>query len=239
MPSSVLSNASQLPHALTKKTVLATHGRSITVDYVGGATVDIGSARVHDSRIGFVVLRIGDFVSEPALLDPLGKSVLQFLRLLVPDDHVRVLQVRTMSELTTYWAANHTLCSHVVLIAHAGGGTVSFLDNGHVSGADLSAALDAAAPTATEKVWASLACSGRKNFAKAFSESSVCSHFVAPFGVVHGAAASHFCQSFFLTLLLNGSTAVNSFNSAAKIVMGETHFRLWRGGKIKAGKALS
>jgi hypothetical protein len=239
VPSSVLSNASQQPHALTQKTVLATHDRSITVDDVGGATVDVGSVRVHDSRIGFVIVRIGDLTTETALLDPLAKSVLQFLRLLLPDDHVRLIHVRTMSELTSYWTANHALCSHVVLIAHAGGGTVSLLDEGNVSGADFAAALDTGAPRATQKVWASLACSsGRQNFAKAFSESSLCSHFVAPFGVVHGAAASHFCQSFFLTLLLNGSTAVNSFNSAAKVVMGETHFRLWQNGKIKAGKTL-
>src|SRR3954470_10876490 len=95
VPSSVLSTASQQPHALTQKIVLATHDRSITVDDVQGATVDVGSARVHDSRIGFVVLRIGDLASETALLDPLAKSVLQFLRLLLPDDHVRVVQIRT------------------------------------------------------------------------------------------------------------------------------------------------
>lgn len=213
--------------------------RSITVDDVGGSTVDVGSVRVHDSKIGFVIVRVGDLATESALLDPLAKSVLQFFRLLIPDDHVRLVNVRTMSELAAFWTADHGLCSHLVLIAHAANGTVSFLDDGNVSGADFGGALAAAAPGATEKVWASLACStGRKNFAKAFSESSVCSHFVAPFGVVHGAAASQFCQSFFLSLLLNGSTPVNSFHSAAKVVMGETHFRLWRNGKIKAAKAL-
>ncbi|MDQ3434530.1 MAG: hypothetical protein M3481_07615, partial [Actinomycetota bacterium] len=99
VPSSILSNASQLPHALTLKKVLATHGRSITVDDVGGSTVDVGSVMVHDSRIGFLIIRVGDLVTESALLDPLAKSVLQFLRLLVPDDHVRLVNVRTMSEL--------------------------------------------------------------------------------------------------------------------------------------------
>jgi hypothetical protein len=237
VPSSILSNASQLPHALTLKKVLATHGRSITVDDVGGATVDVASAMVHDSRIGFLIIRVGDLETESALLDPLAKSVLQFLRLLVPDDHVRLVNVRTMSELNAFWIANHAGCSHVVLIGHASGGTVSFLDAGNISGADFAAALAAAVPT--EKVWASLACnSGLQNFAKAFSESSVCSQFIAPFGVVHGAAASHFCQSFFLTLLLKGNTAVVSFNAAARVVIGNTHFRLWQNGKIKAGKAL-
>ena len=40
-----------------------------------------------------------------------------------------------MSELTAYWTANHALCRHVVLIAREGGGTVSFLDERDVSGA--------------------------------------------------------------------------------------------------------
>lgn len=239
VPSSVLSDASQRPHALTLKKVLATHGRSVTVDDADGSTVAVGSARVHDARIGFVIVRVGDLATETALLDPLAKSVLQFLRLLVPDDHVRLVHVRTIAELVAFWKANHAMCSHVVLIGHAGGGTVSFLDWGDVSGGDLAVALAAAAPGGTEKVWASLACSsGRKSFAKEFSESAMCSHLVAPYGVVHGAAASHFCQSFLLTLLLTGSTAVNSFTAAAKVVMGETHFRLWQNGTIKAGKKL-
>jgi hypothetical protein len=239
VPSSILNSPSQQPHALTLRTVLATHDRSITVDDVDGLTVDVGSARVHDSSIGFVIIRVGDLATETGLLDPLAKSVLQFLRLLVPDDHVRLVNVRTLSELGAFWTANHAGYSHAILIGHADGGTFSFLDAGNLSGAAFAAALAAAAPEVTEKFWASLACSsGRQNFAKAFSESSVCSHFVAPFGVVHGAAASHFCQSLLITLLLKGSTAVNSFNSAARVVMGETHFRLWRNGKIEAGKAL-
>jgi hypothetical protein len=239
VPSSILTNPSLQPHALTLRKVLATHDRSITVDDVDGSTVDVGSARVHDSSIGFVIIRVGDLATESALLDPLAKSVLQFLRLLVPDDHVRLVNVRTLSELGAFWTANHAGCSHVILIGHAGAGTISFLDAGDVSGAAFAAALATAAPAVTEKFWASLACSsGRQNFAKAFSESSVCSHLVAPYGVVHGAAASHFCQSFFLTLLLKGSPAVSSFNSAASVVMGETHFRLWQNGRIAAGKAL-
>jgi hypothetical protein len=49
VPSSVLSNAAELPHALTLRTVLATHDRSITVDDADGSTVGIGSARGHGS----------------------------------------------------------------------------------------------------------------------------------------------------------------------------------------------
>jgi hypothetical protein len=239
VPSSVLTDASQQPHALARRTVLATHDRSITVDDANGATVDVGSARVHDAGIGFVVLRVGDLATESALLDPLAKSVLQFFRLLAPDDHVRLVNVRTLSELRTFWAANHGGSSHIILIGHAHGGTITFVDVGPVTGAGFAAALTTAAPVASEKFWVSLACSsGRQNFAKAFAESSVCSRFVAPYGILHGAAASHFCQTFFLTLLLTGSTPARSFSAAARAVIGETHFRLWRNGRIEAGKAL-
>lgn len=91
----VLVPASQLPgpgnqqYALIECIVRGQVGRSIVVDDGSGGTVQIASRLAHPSSLGFSVLRIGDLSTETTLLDPLAKSVLQFLRLLLPDSDVR------------------------------------------------------------------------------------------------------------------------------------------------------
>ncbi|PND54337.1 hypothetical protein CRM90_28405 [Mycobacterium sp. ENV421] len=54
-------------------------------------------------NLGFVLVRIGDFLTEATLLDPLAKSVLQYLRLMLPDDLITFLKVRTLNELQEWW----------------------------------------------------------------------------------------------------------------------------------------
>jgi hypothetical protein len=235
VPSSIFAKPDRRPYSLTPREVLQVRDRSIVVDDDGDFAT-VGSARAH-KKVGFLIIRIGDFSSETTLLEPLAKSVLQFLRLLMPDEHVRLLSVRTLVELREFWAANHGGTSHVVLVAHAENGAVSFLDAGDVAGAQLAESLMEAAPAGAGKVWASLACSsGRSTFAKGFSDSPVCAVLAAPFDRIHGAAASQFCQTFFLRLLLRGETSTRAFSAAAKVTVGETHFRLWRNGTIEAGR---
>jgi hypothetical protein len=60
-------------------------GRSIIVDDGRGDTVKISTRTAHSRSLGFLVLRVGDLITEATLLDPLAKSVLQYLRLLISD----------------------------------------------------------------------------------------------------------------------------------------------------------
>lgn len=203
-----------------------------------GQDVKIASARSHDRRLGFLVLKVGDLSTEDTLLNPLARSVLEFLRLLLPDDHVRRLDVRTTDELLAFWRNEHGAYSHVVLIGHADGSTFGFV-NGVKSGAELSSLFGSSSGGAvTPKQFMSLACStGRAGFAKPFSSHPACGQFVGPYADVHGATASHFCQSYFAGQLLQGRTPKTAFNGAADLTKG-SHFRLWRGGKLVAGKSL-
>ena len=236
VPASCLPNPNQ-PFALVKRKVERLEGRSVVVQQ-NGEDVKIASARTHDRRLGFLVVKVGDLSTEDTLLNPLARSVLEFLRLLLPDDHVRRLDVRTTDELEAFWRSGHGAYSHVVLIGHADGSTFGFV-NGVRSGAELSSLFGSSSGRAVKpKQFMSLACStGRAAFAKPFSSHAACGQFVGPYEDVHGATASHFCQSYFAGALLQGRASKTAFNKAAELTMG-SHFRLWRGGKLVAGKRL-
>src|SRR5687767_8985654 len=119
VPAACLPDPDSQAYALVRRKVLKQAKRSVTVDIGEGESVSVGSMRVHDRRLGFLVLKVGDFATEDTLLDPLAKSVVQFLRLLLSDSHVRGLSVRTLDELDAFWGSNHNAYSHVVLIGHS------------------------------------------------------------------------------------------------------------------------
>lgn len=214
--------------ALARRQVRDTVALSVVVDGVAGAAVKIGTRLVHGDGLGFLILRVGDWVSEATLLDPLAKSVLQYLRLLVPDDRVQLIHVRTRDEighaLTTYGST----FSHVILVGHGSSTSLSTTDGG-ISGAEFGTKLDPAAP----KVVVSLACySGREAFARPISLAPGCREYVAPFSAAHGAAASHFVQTILHLHLLLGREFQASFRSANALIEG-THFRHWRNGHLR------
>jgi len=233
VPAARMSNPEREAHALVLRKVLAQTNRSITVDNGAYGTVNVASRLVHPRNLGFLILCVGDFRTEATLLNPLAKSVLQFLRLLLPDDDVRSINIRTLAELGAHWSAQHAVTSHVVIIGHGSFDSVSFIDAGPVKGKDLVHRLSTAAPAATPKLFVSLACqTGRAAFAKPFSQSAICRDLIAPFNSVHGAGASQFCQSFFASHLLGGTEIPAAFSQARGAAVSGGAFRRWRNGSM-------
>jgi hypothetical protein len=213
---------------MRSRTVRAARDRTVFVDRDDGTTVGVPSSKTH-ADVGVLVLSIGDLVTETSLIDPLSKSVLQYLRLLLPDDQVRREQIRTVAELSEVWRVNHGMASHVVLVSHGRPDAVRFVDPGWVRAAGFCQVLDQ--PGVTPKEFISLACqTGRAEFAKAFSNSASCRSFLGPFQSVHGALASQYCQAYFTARFLGGQSTKVAFRTAAKGIAVGTHFRLWRDG---------
>ena len=238
VPDSALPVASApRPFALVKRTVERIEDRSIVVRESDGTETKIGSSRVHSANLGLLIVRIGNLEGEMTLLNPLAASVLQFFRLLLDDDQIARIDVRTPDELYTWWATNHAAYTHVVLVAHGGDLGLSFLGAGQTGQEFAQRIEQSEAGTGTPKHFVSLACkTGRAAFAKTFSESNVCSRLVAPYQSIHGAAASHFAQTYFSSLLLEGHIPKTAFNHAAAADGSKTHFRLWINGDIEAGR---
>ena len=85
--------------ALYQSSVVEVRDRSVRVELPDALSSDwLGASLVHKD-VGFLILNIGDLASEDSLLNPLAKSVTQFCRLLVPDDQVRSVQIRSLDEL--------------------------------------------------------------------------------------------------------------------------------------------
>jgi hypothetical protein len=216
------------PFALMERKVEAVVARSIVVDDGSGGTVKVSTRTAHSRSLGFLVLRVGDLSTEATLLDPLAKSVLQYLRLLISDSEVRMLHVRTEAEVRAFMIADGAVFSHVILIGH--GTPASLLAMGaKLSGAEVGSMLDAGDP----KVVISLACStGMTAFARELSKSKSVRELVAPFREAHGAAASLFLQTLLHKHLLMGHEFRTAFRLANDGLEG-THFRHWRGGVLQ------
>jgi hypothetical protein len=231
VPAARLAQPDQAPYALVARRVTALRDRSVQVDDGAGGSVVIASRLVHPSSLGFSIIRIGDLTSEPTLLDPLAKSVLQFLRLLVPDNDLRSVSLRTLAELDAHWLSYHGSTSHVILIAHGCATSVTFVGDGAVSGGDLAERLRALAPQSRPKTFISLACAtGRVDFARPFSQNAICRDLLAPFQSVHGAAASQYCQTLLTEHLLGGREIPYAHARAVKGVASGGRFRRWRDG---------
>lgn len=216
------------PFALMERKVLSVVDRSITVDDGSDGVVKVSTRSAHSRSLGFLVLRIGDLATEDTLLDPLAKSVLQYLRLLISDTEIRMLHVRTETEVRAFMASHGAAFSHVLLVGH--GTPTSLLAMGvPLSGAEVGSMLDVGAP----KVVISLACStGKTAFARQLSSSHSCREYVAPFREAHGAAASLYLQALLHRHLLMG----HEFRTAARLSNQDlegTHFRHWRNGVLQ------
>lgn len=121
IPASLLPRAGgNAPFALLERTVRrqADQGRAIWIDDQDGETVKVSTRKVQPGNLGFCLIRIGDFATEKTLLDPLAKSVLQYLRLMLPDDIVTSVAVRTLQELEEWWSKHSAAQTHCVLIGH-------------------------------------------------------------------------------------------------------------------------
>ncbi|MBV6502977.1 MAG: hypothetical protein AKCLJLPJ_01035 [Fimbriimonadales bacterium] len=219
------------PSALVERTVLAKNNRTITVDTVAGNTANVATKLVHD-HAGISIFRVGDMSSESTLLDPLAKSVLQFCRLLMPDDFVRLYEVRAEAELRAFWDRDHGGFRHIIMIGHGGEqGLKLFGPDDWISPTILREIIFGRATSSKSVI--SLCCStGRAAFARPFSSHQRCEAFMAPFGSVHGADASRFTQEFLAYALLDGSSTKTAFNKAETSIGDGRDFRCWKNGKL-------
>lgn len=216
------------PFALTQRKVLNVVERSVVVDDVNSETVKVSTRLVHSRSLGFLIVRVGDLSTETTLLDPLAKSVLQYLRLLISDSEVRMLQVRTAAEVGAFMEKDGAAISHVILIGHGSPKYFLALEE-KLSGTEMGLILDQGAP----KIVISLACStGMTGFAHDLSGSPSIREFVAPFREAHGAAASIFVQTLLHKHLLMGHEFRTAFRIANESLEG-THFRHWRKGQLQ------
>lgn len=220
--------------ALYRSRVEEVDGRKSKVSVSGATTSDwIGNSLLH-KEVGILVINVGDFETEHILLDPLAKSVGQFCRLLVPDDQIRQVRVRSLEELKKVWKKEQAVYSHVIWIAHGSPDGIKFGVDGFVSAETLEQSLKIY--KAPKKVYISLCCqTGYQSYGAVLSKATICSHFIGPFHSVAGAAASQFCQSFLAYHLFDGKTVGVAFKHARTNVPGGGSFRLWESGKLKAG----
>jgi hypothetical protein len=194
----------------------------------------VASARVH-KEVGVLLLRVGDFCTESQLLDPLAKSILHYLRLLLPDDMLDCCELRSMAELHTLWEKRHAAHSHVILVGHGDRCALKFGVDGAVAPGALVKLLGKPAG-GRQKTVLSLCCeTGFADFARVVSNSVAIAALIAPFGVVHGAVASQFVQTYFAYHFLQGETPQVAFRHARDGVPGAVSFRLWRKGKLAVG----
>lgn len=214
--------------------VVAVADRTITIDLVNddGNNVLVASSAAH-RNIGFLIVRIGDFQTENTLLDPLAKSILQFARILVTDEFVSRIDIRTIEELRIYWAINHAVYSHIIFIGHGSADSVTFGVGDPPTAQRFISALEIEG--VQPKTILSLACeTGKAPIARDISDSSVCDGFVAPYSTVHGAVSSLFVQMFLNKHLLDGRTTMVAFKQTYEAI-ARCPFRIWEKGNLKAG----
>lgn len=234
VPCSRVPELASIGVALYRSEVFEVRGKKAKVRLRDGSVSDwIGKSLLHRD-VGIAVINIGDFDTEHVLLDPLAKSVTQFCRLLVPDDQIRSVRIRSLEELKCFWSREQSVYTHIVWIGHGSETGVKFAVDGWVTAEKLVAELKVRG--APKKTYISLCCkTGYKSFGSVASKATICSNFIGPFHSVDGAVASQFCQTFLTSHLLEGRTTGVAFRHARKSVPGSSSFRLWKSGNLKAG----
>jgi len=215
--------------ALRRYTVVAIQRRSLRVVLKNGMTSAWIATSAAHKVAGVYVIRVGDAATEEVLLDPLYKSVLQYCRLLLPDDSVRGVAVRSMAELQLLWGKDHSVYGHIVLIGHGRDDAIQFATDGWIDGGTLAAAFAGIGSCA--RVFLSLCCeTGKAQFARAFSQVQSRGCLIAPYNATHGAVASQAAQTFLAHHLLAGRTAKVAFNKMQHQVPAGAKFRMWKNG---------
>lgn len=223
------------PRCVFQTKVLRMEERSVVANHprTGGGEIKVAASFAH-RRVGVAIIRIGDGKSEAGLLDPLAKSVLQFFRLLLSDDLVWLIEVRSLAELTKMWKDVEPMTSHVVLIAHGFSEGLTFLIDGDVSATQVLQAFPHMG--GDPRRFISLACeTGRNPFAGEFSAGEGVESFVAPYHSIHGALASQFCQAYYIHHVFDGRTSAPAYRWAKKSMPTGVNFTFWRDGYKEQG----
>lgn len=237
VPAFLIPEGDRLPYSMYSTSVVEVVNRSVRVRLPGGGAPSelIAASKIH-SNIAIAIVSIGDFATEDSLITPLTKSVLQFCRLLLPDDQITSLKLRALGELGKWWSVNHGAYSHVVLIGHGSRNGITFGVGGERNAELFSRRLSE--HSGPKKTFISLCCeTGRNPFAGQFSRLPFCGWYMAPLHSIHGAVASHFLQSFFSLHLLKAESTAVAFRHANAALPTREGFRLWRAGALVKGKA--
>lgn len=219
--------------SVLSRDVLSTTGRSVVVDSVNGASVEIASARTLE-RIGILLLCMGDFDSEAELLSPLYKSLLHFLRLLVGPE-IKGYAIRSMRELEMIWNKEHGTKLYLIMVGHGRKNddeTVEMYSavDGWFKSERFLTALESGA---TEVSVVCAGCqTGRQSFSKPLSLCSVVREVIAPHRDVPSAVASQFIQNYFTEKLVAGRTGKVAFKKARLRTAAGHNFRRWKNGSL-------
>ncbi|WP_122588265.1 hypothetical protein [Pseudomonas viridiflava] len=234
VPASRLPDMGDIPSVFWKTEVAAVNERSIKVSLRNGDFSDwIGASACH-KNIGILLFTVGDLETEKTLLDPLAKSILQYCRILVPDDQLLSFKIRSIKELSDIWNREQAAYSHVVLVGHGSHDGFKFANDGWCGAKEMQSAFTV--PQPDKKIFISLCCqTGHQTVGGALSKMDICSHFIAPFQSVHGAVASQFTQTFLAYHLLEGQSSGVAFRHAIEGTPGTKNFRLWERGVLKGG----
>lgn len=198
-----------------------------------------GSPLIRASRAfknhGVLVITVGDFDSEWPLLDPLSRSVREFLNLLLDPASVKFVKVRCLEELRRAWSKLSPGTSHVVFLGHGSEHGLFFGgDDLDLAGDKLADALVPVSGDLAGKTFVFLSCkAGVAGFAKTFSAASHVGAVIAPLRSVHGAEAALFAQAFFTEHFLKGGTPAIAFNRVKRLPsLTACRFRIWRNGVL-------
>lgn len=204
-------------------------GRSVRIDLPGGQLSGLIAVKKLTFSYGVFILRIGDF-EEDNLLNPLAKSILNYAKMLLPGDSVKLVSVRTVREFVHFWGKCHGMCKQMILIGH--GYREGFVfGKKNVRAARFRAMIEA--PNPSEKEVISLACkTGYSGVGKVLSASPAVSHYVGPYQTVHGGVSSLFASTFLHERLLAHYSARVAIRHARDDLLGAASYRLWESGNL-------
>lgn len=234
VPASRFTELSHYPFAFYPTTVAEVFKRSIKVNLPLQQVSEFIGAGLCHRNVAIMIIWIGDLDTEPTLLDPLSKSILQFCRLLVEDDYLRFIRVRSIKELKHQWIKDEAAYSHVIIIGHGSEKGLNFFHDGWTNAQTLTDTLYVRG--STKKVFISLCCeTGKNNFSISLSKMPTCTHLIAPFHALHGVIASQFTQTFLSHHLLDGKSVAVAFRHTIERVPGSQNFRFWESGALIDG----
>lgn len=229
VPTSLLPDENKYPVSIYRTTVKDIKNKSVKVQLRGGDISDWITTSKVSKNIGILIICIGDFSTEETLLNPLTKSILQFSRLLLEDDSVMLIKVRSIGELSAWWKHNEAAYSHVVLIGHGSSTGIIFGYGGKKTPSDFEKCFST--ENNIPKIFISLCCeTGRNSFSGPFSQISTCSHLIAPYHSIHGSVASQFYQTLMCWHLLDARSIKIAYNKAQRSIPKKYIFRSWTNG---------
>lgn len=229
VPTSLLPDENKYPVSIYRTTIKDIKNKSVKVQQKDGNISDWITTSKVSRHIGILIISIGDFSTEETLLNPLAKSILQFSRLLLEDDSVMLVKVRSIGELSEWWKLNEAAYSHVVLIGHGSPTSIIFGHGGEKTPNDFEKCFST--ESQKKKVFISLCCeTGRNSFASSFSLIPICSHLIAPYHSIHGSVASQFYQTLMCWHLLYARSIKIAYNKAQRSIPKKYIFRSWTDG---------